>query len=94
MIARAAVARDAVSSPSSSPRLLEPVRGLPGSSVCRNGRIQAVTAGLRARIETDLRIGLDLAEDERLQPMLEDVVARTPILTSAEIDSGSGVVLF
>lgn len=57
-------------------------------------RLQNMIGGLRTRLETDLRIGLTLADDERAQTMLEDAVARTPMLDSIEIDSDGGVVLF
>jgi hypothetical protein len=57
-------------------------------------RFASVTAGLREQLETDLLIGLDLANNERAQPLLEAAVAHTPMLASIEIDSDSGKVLF
>jgi len=57
-------------------------------------RLQSLVSELRARLETDLRIGLELPENERAQTMLEDAVTRTPMLDSIEIDSDGGKVLF
>jgi len=44
------------------------------------------TAQLRSRIETNLHIGLDLADSEELQRQLEDIAARTTALDLIEID--------
>jgi hypothetical protein len=57
-------------------------------------RLQSMIGELSARLETDLRIGLPLTDDEPAQSMLEDAVTRTPMLDSIEIDSGGGAVLF
>ncbi len=57
-------------------------------------RLRGVTGELRARLETQLRIGLALAENQYAQSMLEDVLARSPMLDSIEIDSDNGTVLF
>jgi hypothetical protein len=55
---------------------------------------QSVNGELRTRIETDLRIGLELPDDERAQTMVEDAATRTPLLESIEVDSNDGRVLF
>lgn len=57
-------------------------------------RLQAITLELRARLETDLRAGLALADNEDAQAMLESAAAQTLILESVEIDSEDGKVLF
>jgi len=57
-------------------------------------RLQGTMGELRSRLETDLRIGLALPDDQRAQAMVEDAVARTPRLDSVEIDSQGGTVLF
>ncbi len=57
-------------------------------------RFEGMIGELRARFETDLRIGLELPENVRAQTMIEDAVARTPALQSIEVDSEQGTVLF
>jgi len=56
--------------------------------------IDGMTREVRARVETDLRIGLALPDDERLQALLEEAVAKLPEVASIEIDSQDGAVLF
>ncbi len=60
----------------------------------REQRLESTLGELRARLETDLRIGLELPDNERAQALIEDAVARTPMLQSIEIDSEQGTVLF
>ncbi len=57
-------------------------------------RFESMLGELRARLETDLRIGIELPDDVRAQGMIEDAVARTTLLESIEVDSESGTVLF
>ncbi|WP_129781730.1 cache domain-containing protein [Peristeroidobacter soli] len=57
-------------------------------------RLQSVTARLRTALETDLHVGIALADNERAQVMLENAVADTSMLASVEIDSEDGRVLF
>lgn len=56
--------------------------------------LQGVTADLRARLETDLRVGLSLLDNEDAQSMLESAVAHSSVLESVEIDSDNGKVLY
>ncbi|MEJ1965606.1 MAG: hypothetical protein WDO56_30275 [Gammaproteobacteria bacterium] len=57
-------------------------------------RLQGGMDELRARLETHLRLGLALAGNEQAQAMLEDALARLPMVDSIEIDSHDAIVLF
>ena len=57
-------------------------------------RMRGAVAGLQERLETELRLGLALSDDDRVQRLLEDEVARSPRLLGLEIVSPRGVSLF
>lgn len=60
----------------------------------REQRFHTLIGELREKIETDLHIGLELADTSRTQGLLEDAAARIPQLLSVEVVSDQGVSLF
>jgi hypothetical protein len=70
--------------------------GLAGAACDRlaDRRTRSVVAGLHERLESDLQLGLALADDDRLQPLVEDEVASTPRLLALEVVSPRGISVF
>ena len=60
----------------------------------RDEQLRSTVAGLHERLQTELAIGLELAQSPHAQALLEEQAARAPGLLAVEIVSGDGVSLF
>jgi hypothetical protein len=60
----------------------------------RDEQLRNSVASLHERLQTELAIGLELAQSPHAQALLEDQAARVPALLAVEVVSGDGVSLF
>ena len=60
----------------------------------RDEQLRDTVAGLHERLQTELAIGLELAQSPRAQALLEEQAARAPGLLAVEVVSGDGLSLF
>ncbi len=60
----------------------------------REARLEIALQGLRERLETSLSLGFELADSERAQALLEDLLADDPSLLAAEVFDASAISLF
>ena len=60
----------------------------------RDEQLRNTVTGLHERLQTELAIGLELAQSPHAQALLEEQAARAPSLLAVEIVSGDGISLF
>ena len=60
----------------------------------RDERLRSTVAALHERLQTELSIGLGIAQNPHAQALLEEQAASTPALLAVEVVSDSGISLF
>lgn len=60
----------------------------------REARLEIALQSLRARLETSLSLGFELADSEHAQALLEDLLTDDPSLLAAEVFDASAISLF